>query len=382
MVTADIRPALRYAWRGPSLLVADPAGRADARRGGPHGIDGFYFRETRYLSELALLVDGEAPFPCSVAQVSPNAIELSQIYPPVEVQGGGGSGSGASGERHGLLFRTLDLDLRVGVHVASLEVRLRITNRWNERAAFDVAWQLAADYAGILEAQHGAREQEAPVDAEPMPDGVCFRYRHPELPLETHVRAEGGGTWTFADGRLGTRLTLGRQEAAELRLVVRPRDSADALSPDDETPRARRLSAWEESVTLLHAPGESPLAELTNTATRELGSLALLDGAEDEWLTPAAGLPLYPAVWARDALTAGWQAAVFDRGQLLESTLARLARLQGTRDDTWRDEQPGRIVQQARRDPLSRLGHVPFDRYYGDVASPFLFIIGLGQMYA
>ncbi|MDP9348280.1 MAG: amylo-alpha-1,6-glucosidase, partial [Gemmatimonadota bacterium] len=115
---------------------------------------------------------------------------------------------------------------------------------------------------------------------------------------------------------------------------------------------------------------------------QELGSMAILEDAEEEWLTPAAGHPLYPGVFGRDALTAGWQAAVFDRGELIRATLRRLRRLQGTRIDEWRDEEPGRIIQQARRDPLSRLGQNPFDRYYGDYASPLMFIIGLGQLYA
>lgn len=384
MVVAHTRPGLRMAWRGPSLVLLDSEGRAEPGRAGASPLLGYYFRETRHLSALALLIDGEVPFPCSVAEVAPHALELSQIYPPVAPGTAGGSGSGASGRRHGLLYRTLDLDLRVQVGVAALAVTLRVTNRWDERTEFDVAWVLAADYAGLLEAQGGPRQQEAPVQTEPMPDGVRFRYQHPALPLETHVRAESaeGVGWTFADGRLSARLALARQQCAELRLVVEPRDAEAPIDADDAERRAQRLAEWSDSVTRLFAPGETPLVELTNTATAELGAMALLDGAEDEWLTPTAGLPLYPAVWARDALTAGWQAAVLDRGQLLEAALNRVARLQGTRDDAWRDEQPGRIIQQARRDPVSRLGQVPFARYYGDVASPFLFVIGLGQQYA
>ena len=48
----------------------------------------------------------------------------------------------------------------------------------------------------------------------------------------------------------------------------------------------------------------------------------------------------------------------------------RRGRLRGTRHDPNRDEQPGRIIQQARRIPIARLGIDPFDRYYGDFASP------------
>jgi glycogen debranching enzyme len=246
----------------------------------------------------------------------------------------------------------------------------------------ELAWVVGADYAGMDEAQAEKRQQEAPVEAEPQPDGVRFRYSHPELPLRTEVRVHGAGAWTFGDGRLAARITLARQESAEIRLEIRAVDSEAPIDAGGEERREAALAEWEKSVTRLHAPAETPLIALTNAALRDLGSMALLDGEEDEWLIPAAGLPLYPAVFGRDAMTTVWQAAAFDRGQLTGAALAKLARLQGREVDPSRDEQPGRIIQQARRDPLSRLGETPFARYYADFASPLMFIIGLGHAFA
>jgi glycogen debranching enzyme len=374
--TAHIRPEIHYVWRGPSVLVVDPQGRA-----GTYGLTGFFFRETRYLSNLRLEIEGEQPFLCSVAEVAANALEFSYIYPPVEAGGGGGSGSGGSGRKHGILFRDLDFDLRYRVHPASFEAALRISSRW-EHAEFELGWLLDADYAGAAEAQSGKRQQEAGVETRPNGNGLRFRYTHAKLPLETHVSVEGGGEWKFSNGRLSTRLSIGRQESVEIRLMVRAVDSEDTIPEEEEERREMRVQEWQRDVTTLFAPGETPLVELTNRAMRDLGSLALLEDGEEEWLAPAAGMPVYPAVFGRDALTSGWQAAVFDRGELIRATLTKLRRLQGSKDDEWRDEQPGRIIQQARRDPLSRLGETPFDRYYGDYASPLMFIIGLGQLYA
>jgi glycogen debranching enzyme len=375
---SQIRAEIQYAWRGPSVLVVDNQGRA----GDEHTLSGYFFRETRYLRALRLEIDGESPFPASVAEVEPNRLEFSAIYPPVQARGGGGTGSGGSGRTHDLLYRTLDVRLVYILHPASLEVLLQVGNRWNEPAEFDLAWVLSADYAGLSEAQAGKRQQEAPVQTTPEPGGVRFRYTHEELPFETHVRAEGMGEWSYTDGRLSTRLTLERQQTADVRLTIRAVDSENPLDEEAERAREEREREWQESVTRLFAPGETPLIELATRAMRDLGSLALLDGEEDEWLTPAAGMPMYPATFGRDALTAAWQAAVFDRGEQIRATLARLRRLQGTTVDDWRDEQPGRIVQQARSEPLARLNRNPFTRYYGDYASPFMFIIGLGQLYA
>ncbi|MEX2535611.1 MAG: glycogen debranching N-terminal domain-containing protein [Trueperaceae bacterium] len=374
---AHNHPEIHYAWRGPSVLVTDNQGRC-----GQEELTGYFFRETRYLHELRLQIDEEDPFPCSVAEVAPNALEFAQIYPPVESRGGGGSGSGGSGRHHGILFRGLDLDLRYHVHPATLEVRLRITNRWDERAEFDLGWLLSADFAGTSEAQAGKRQQEAPVAIDPEEGGVRFRYTHEKLPLETHVTVDGPGAWSFTDGRLSTRVTLDRQEGAEVRLHVRAVDAQDPLDDVASAQREQRLHAWHQNVTRLAAPGDTPLVEITNQAMHDLGSMALLDGEQEQWLAPAAGIPLYPAVFGRDALTAAWQAAVFDGGELVRATLAKLRPTQGSVIDDWRDEEPGRIIQQARRDPTARLGKTPFDRYYGDHASPLMFLIGLGQLYA
>jgi glycogen debranching enzyme len=77
-----------------------------------------------------------------------------------------------------------------------------------------------------------------------------------------------------------------------------------------------------------------------------------------------------------------WQAAMWDRGEMVGAILPTANRLQGTKVDDTRAEQPGRIVRQHRRDPRSRLGETPFDRFYADFASPFMFVISLGNSYA
>ncbi len=375
---AQIRSEIQYAWRGPSVLVVDNSGRA----GDEHTLSGFFFRETRYLRTLRLEIDDDEPFPCSVAEVAQNRLEFSAIYPPVQSRGGGGTGSGGSGRTHDLLYRTLDFRVVFVVHPGSFEVQLRIGNRWNEPAEFDLAWILSADYAGLSEAQAGERQQNAAVETTARPNAVHFRYAHEELPFETHVSAAGTGEWSYADGRFATRLTLERQQIAEMQLTVRAIDSQDPLDEKAESIREKQVHGWHERVTRLFAVAETPLVELTNQAMDDLGSMALLDGEADEWLSPAAGMPMYPATFGRDALTAAWQSAAFDRGEQVGATLAKLRRIQGTTVDDRRDEQPGRIIQQARNEPLARLNENPLSRYYGDYASPFMFILALGQMYA
>lgn len=366
----------RCGWRGPSLLVLDNDGWLAGRP-----FSGYFFRETRFLSCLELSLFGDRPWLCSLTDVEPALVEGTYIYPPVESRGGGGSGSGGTGSTHDILYRDLDLDLRYHIHPSSLEVHLVVTSRWQD-AELDLAWRLDADYADLLEAEEGKRRQEAPVEVEAVARGVRFRYRHPELPFATRVVAGGPGEWEWHDGELATHLSLRRQTPTEIVLTVYPHDFESRLDAAGDRRREAKLERWHDSVTVVEGAGDLPLATMVNDAVRDVGSLALLDGEEDEWLAPAAGMPLYPALFGRDAFTIGWQAAMMDRGRMLDETYNRLARLRGRRVDDWRDEQPGRSIQQARRGPLSRLDILPYGRYYGDYASPMMFVISLAQMYA
>ena len=364
------------AWSGPAMLVLDDAGRAGADR-----LTGFFFRQTRFLQDLRLEIEGEEPYSCSVAAAAPDRIETTAIFPEVDRGGGGGSGSGGTGQRHGVLHRAIDIGSRFTVRPASVEVRTRLTSRWQREVHLELAWRLSADFASVDEAQFGHRYQTAPVEVTAATSGVVFRYSHPELPFETQVHGDGAD-WHFDGTRLVARVTLARQQPLDIGLTIRAHDSLDPITREGEAAREARREGRRRRMAVLRAPGSPPLVRVTNTALADVGALAMLEGAEDEWLAPAAGVPLYLGLWGRDALTAGWQAGIFDRGETLADVLNLLGRRQGTRLDAERDEQPGRIPMQLRTDPAARLGRNPFARYYGDVASPLMFVIALGFQYA
>ena len=367
---ATNRSGLHYAWRGPSILVVDGGSRVrhDA-------LTGWYFRQARYLSRLELELAGRTPHICSIADVAPNTLEATYIFPEVERGGGGGSGSGGLGRRDGLLFRNFDVRLRSVVHPASIEITLILASRWQHEVALDVAWRIGADFAPLDDVLFGRIP-----DSRSIAGGVVFRHVHEVLRFETHVRATGA-QWMYDGARLGAHVRFERQRPVTLTLHVRAVDDVDPIDSAGERARDARVDEWQQDTVQLYAPGEPPFVEFANRAADDLGSFALLDGAEDEWLTPGAGVPLYLMMWGRDALTASWQAGLLDRGTMLGDVLTCLTRLQGTRVDPARDEEPGRIINQAKRDPASRVGVSPFDRYYADVASPFMFIIGLGYYY-
>jgi N-terminal domain of (some) glycogen debranching enzymes len=321
---AAIRTDLRYVWRGPSILVLDQCGRA-----GVHPLSGFFFRQNRYLRDLHIELFDESPYLCSLAEVTANELELAFVYPPISSGDGGGSGSGARGSQHGLLYRDLDLRVDYRVHPASLEITLRLNSRWQDDVSVDLAFVLSADYVTTDEAHFDRREQYAPVAEHALQNGVRFSYQHEQLPFATEVVASGA-SWTYDAGRLRTTLRLERQVPVELRCIVRALDFEDPIDAAGEHTREELLEQLQHSVWQVYAPGDPPLTEATERAASDLSAFALLEGPADEWLTPAAGVPLYLTMWGRDALTTSWQMAIMDNGAQLSAALARCARLQGS----------------------------------------------------
>ena len=122
MPVALVRPELLYAWKGPSLLIADI--RGECGPGTP--LSGYYFREARFLGTLRLEVNGEPPWLCEAATIDPETLALNYVHPEITEPGGGGTGQAGDEEgtdRHGIPERSLDFRLSLRVGVAGLGSR-------------------------------------------------------------------------------------------------------------------------------------------------------------------------------------------------------------------------------------------------------------------
>ena len=382
MTAVKIRPQLSYAWYGPSVLLTDNRGECGC--GEP--LTGFFFRETRFLRELRLEINGERPWLCAAGTGDQRTLAFSFSHPE-RLNGYSGGGSGTGGDeiprdRHGIPHRAIDLLARYEVGFHGFVVTVRATNHAATDIVVELAWHVGTDYADLMEALDGKLREERIVSTAAAGGGIRLSHEHPTLAFATDVVAEGGGTWVARPGDLRASVRLAPQRPEVIRLWVTACDVEPVPDAADVESRRQRVRAWRDTVTTLRAPGDRSVEGMVRQAVDDLGSFALLEGRPDEWLAPAAGFPLYPALFGRDSLTTCWQAALFDRGRLLEASLTRLERLQGTQDDAGRDEMPGRIVHSVRRGPLARAGINPYGRYYGDFASPLMFVVALAHLYA
>jgi len=381
MARATIRPKTLCAWKGPSLLIVSTRGDC----GRDDQLTGYYFRETRFLRTLRFTINGEAPWLCEGAAADPGVLAFLYTHPEVARYGGGGSGQSGDEiprDRDGIPQRALAIDVTYTPRVDGLGVAVSVANHGKQRVACECAWSIDADFADIQEAQSGTREQQADIETETSAMGVTFRYQHTRLHYRSSIEVTAHAGWQITPSRIATRIDLEPQTSVDLGLRVTASAADGSPLPDEIDHCDRALHAWRDSFSRVEAPGNRA-AELSIARNiRDFGSFPLLDGERDEWLTLQAGIPLYPALFGRDTLTAGWQAAWVDRGQSLEASLTRLGRMQSDRVNAWRDEQPGRIPYQVRRGPLALLDLNPYAAYYADCAGPFMFVIALGHLYS
>jgi len=121
--------------------------------------------------------------------------------------------------------------------------------------------------------------------------------------------------------------------------------------------------------------GEGPWAKPLRQALMDLRALLL---ATPEGPIPAAGIPWFVAPFGRDSLLTAFMLLPWGK-EVARGVLRYLARRQGRARDPFREEEPGKILHEVRLGELSRLGKVPFARYYGTVDATPLFLVLLGR---
>jgi glycogen debranching enzyme len=123
---------------------------------------------------------------------------------------------------------------------------------------------------------------------------------------------------------------------------------------------------------------QSNSVQLTRVMQRSLLDLGILRSELDGYHYFAAGLPWYGALFGRDSIISALQTLAY-APTIAEQTIRLLAKYQGTKNDDWRDEEPGKILHELRRGELANLNEIPQTPYYGAVDSTPLFLILVGE---
>jgi len=127
-----------------------------------------------------------------------------------------------------------------------------------------------------------------------------------------------------------------------------------------------------------YAEVHSSSVQLNRVMHRSLLDLGTLKSELDGRRYFAAGLPWYGALFGRDSIISALQTLAYEPN-IAEHTIRLLASHQGTKNDDWRDEEPGKILHELRRGELANLNEIPQTPYYGSIDSTPLFLILVGE---
>ncbi|MBC7897429.1 MAG: amylo-alpha-1,6-glucosidase, partial [Cytophagaceae bacterium] len=389
LVRIRARPATVHISRSRSVLATTVYGLLDG--GFDHGL---FVHETRLLSRWRYLIDGEEPSPNALSVIRQNhslgyyVTPAPGVTPPPKDDG---SGQVPDESRNTLELRVTRL-IDDGLHED-----LDLTNYTMERTAFVFTIEFDADFADQAETrsrkQHGQLETHWDADAQRLTFDYVARHEAATLHRAVEITIDRASTPPeFADGRLSFSVTLAPKERWHTCIRIAPVIDGQRLpSPDcpaigpENAPHEQAIRTFiNETTKIENAEQGSLTADALITieqARSDLASLRLfdLDHGPRAW-TVAAGLPLYVALFGRDTLTTGWQAGLLGP-EIMTGTLHALAKTQGTREDDWRDEQPGKMLHEAHTGPLSMLGYNPRGRSYSSITTSGLYAFILADLW-
>ena len=354
---------------GDTFGVFDASGNV---LGGPGSSDGVYFRDTRHLSKLGLLVGGQRPMLLSSTLRDDNA-ELT-----CDLANGDLYENGTLILEHDLLHVRRSRFLWEGACFERLSVRSFADTPKHVRLEL----LFEADFTDLFESRgmhRNRRGEQQPPDVGA--DRVTLSY----VGLD--------------DQRRSTRLCF---DPAPTQL-----DGGRAVFELDINPRARRLIFIEiacDPAGLGPPPRRSFLRSLYDARRRlrnesskaaavatsnEVFNEAMRRSVCDLYMLvtdkktgpyPYAGVPWFSAAFGRDALITALQTLWLDP-RITAGVLNYLAANQATEVDKPSDAEPGKILHEVRHGEMAMLREVPFRRYYGSVDSTPLFVMLAGAYY-
>ncbi|HEY7520048.1 MAG TPA: glycogen debranching N-terminal domain-containing protein [Methylomirabilota bacterium] len=341
---------------------------ADRRGDFPNipGEFGFYVEDTRYLSLLELRLHGQRGLMLN-ASLSDDALEAAIdltnpdvfVNPMVVLPG-----------------RSTRLLRRLTILGGQLYQWLAIEGFVADRHELELTLTFAADFVDVFEVRGHPRPRRGQLLA-PRVDGKTVRlgYRG----LDGVVR-----TTTLAFEPPPARLDA---ESAQYRVTLAPRErlelSVVATAAREPAAAPRRL-AFHDAAGRRRAPVERLDTEAARIRTshdrfdhwvsRSRADLHLLLTETADGFVPDAGIPWYVAPFGRDGLLSAFQLLPFEP-EIARGVLRYFARLQGSIDDAFTDQEPGKILHELRRGEMAAVREIPFLPYYGSVDATPLYVM-------
>jgi glycogen debranching enzyme len=353
--------------QGSSFCISDRSGDISATLA-----QGLFFRDTRFLSRLDLIVDGARPEPLAAESTTPFSATFVLRTRP----------------RRGIADSSLII-FRYRYVGRGMREDVVVHNHGEEAADCSVEVGFGADFANLFRVKEGSVQPEGEVKLSASSSEVLFDFHKDPSPDGSghkglRIRTSQPATATMLS-TLRFEVEVPPRGAWQACLELTPIIEGDEIEPryrcgqpvEEATPK-RRLDAWRRVVPSVDTDYPELKAVLARSA-EDLGALRIFDPDHPERTVVAAGAPWFMTLFGRDSLLTSWMALLVDP-DLAKGVLQTLARFQGTKVEPRQDEEPGRILHEMRFGEARGLSLGGGEVYYGSVDSTPLFVMMLGEL--
>ncbi|HEY0265482.1 MAG TPA: amylo-alpha-1,6-glucosidase, partial [Rhizomicrobium sp.] len=336
---------------------------------------GLFHNDTRYLSGVQLLIDGQRPLLLSSAVENDNVVLTVDLSNPDIYQG----------SQIVLPRETLHVRRSKFLWAGSCHERIAVHNFDSRPQSCWLTLNFAADFADLFEIRGIQRPRRGDITCAVIGGAkTIFRYmgldnveRRSEIGFDPPPRQLSRDQALYA-------LTLKPGEQFSIVMTVRCSDSnmkraEQVTEPFSEPYRAARRNA-QRAASLGGTVSSSN--ELANRMLHRAGAdLCMLVADTAQGPYPYAGTPWFSTPFGRDGIVTALQMLWLDPS-LARGVLRYLAAHQATAMDDRADAEPGKILHETRACEMAVLGEVPFGHYYGSVDSTPLFVVLAARYFA
>ena len=331
---------------------------------------GLFDEDTRILSHYELKAAGSPPAKLSTQVIQPYYSQIDLTVTDHEF------GGNTWDPKHAIYLR------RELLLEDALIERLTLTNFLVRPIDYWVQLLVGCDFADIFEVRGWKRERRGDFLA-PIVESAAihFAYRGRDgRVIGSAIRFRNAPDTIDARGaRWAFRLMPGTPVELEWTIGSaaprgRPRAGADGAL-DQRRPRlTSAYDAWRLECSRWASNVETFDATITRAAD-DLRSLYI--GADGDQVI-SAGIPWYSTVFGRDSIITSLETLSLNP-RIAIDTLQYLARHQGTKENAYTEEQPGKIMHELRRGEMARSGEIPHVPYYGTIDATPLWLVLLHE---
>jgi glycogen debranching enzyme len=261
-----------------------------------------------------------------------------------------------------------------------LTERLTLTNYLSKAVDYWFELQFGCDFADIFEVRGWKREKRGEYYVPQVEDGrmtAAYRGLDGKLQECTIQFSEPFPIFDSKRARWELHMEANGNFQTEWKVSATPHPSRSGS----------RLS-FEEKSERVNTAYEKWICSCTRWSTRITGFQDLITRAVDDIRALhieaegssviSAGIPWYSTFFGRDSIITSLQTLSLNPA-VARDTLHYLARHQGKKEDSFTEEQPGKIMHELRRGEMARNREIPHLPYYGTIDATPLWLILLHE---